>query len=186
MPLAGENKVNSSLPLNRTVSSVKSPSGTSNNTTAYNSVPTAGSNAFNGDTQTLDTAFVAATGGWGSDDFASFIASPNVVNPPNHKRMLADITLGQVSPPADALHSKTTDREVLTTATGLVQQIDGLWMSLSTTGVVDPPSLNFTHKQQVSGSGDLSIPNPRKHPSRVYHYRLGSGITEKSLPIQTT
>jgi hypothetical protein len=180
--LVGFNKIVAASGENRVGSAAKAP-GTAN--TAFHSISLP--NVFRGDSNNQITNDIIT----GSDPVGTSIqyaiSGTTAIGAADHKRPFAEVGLSDQIPSDGELHRKTGDHERIVggIAAGGAwkQKIDGTWVNSS--GVAGTPvGSGFSHKQIISGSGDLAAQYGRGNRTQQYNYRFGLSDVEKSLPVR--
>lgn len=182
MPLDGVNTINASLsdPVSgRTQNIIRGAvrgnvplSTVLSDTNGYNTP-----GYFNKGTQTITRALV---------DSQATLAYADAAGPVGTSESMGKLNGVDITNPLvqeDALNTTVSGVVVVAKSIGYNQLVDGRWVDADG-DIVTPSGKQYSVKEQVATSGDLSVPNPRTQDQN-YNTRLGLSNRTESLGIKT-
>lgn len=179
-PLDGFNKINANRPAN-VVRGAFRQMITRGDATMVSTSGVTSPNTFRKGTQTISQAMVSASSPVG--DTLTFAVAAGPVGESDTIGKLDGVNVQNPLTKLDSIHLSVSGTEVLDTSLGYKQKIDGKWVD-SNGAAVSPSGRDYSVKENIATSGDLSVPDPRTQDFN-YNTRLSLSDRTESLGKRT-
>jgi hypothetical protein len=180
MPLDGFNKAQTSRPAN-VIRGAFRQMITRGDSPMFSTSGVASPNTFRKGVQTISIPMV--TGATPVGDTLSFALATGTVGTSENLGKLQGVGVHNPMSQLDSLHIAVSGTSVKDTSLGYKQLIDGRWVD-SNGAFVTPSGADYSVKENVASSGDLSVSNPRTQDAN-FNTRLSLNDRTESLGKRT-